>query len=166
MDACGNTSTCSFVVTVLPHLRVAFESGSLDDDNKDDDIETDRDEANEFKVKSKIPHKVRLFDCSGRDVTSHVAKKVTVTLDVTLRRYATPGHSELVTDLPEKYSGAGHKGGVMELKGGSFHYNLDTTGYPAGTIKNATFIRSHVTVSYDDAPEMLAGEEDAWLESK
>jgi len=166
VDACGNTSTCSFVVTVLPRLRIEFDHGSLDDDNVADNIETDRDEANEFKVKSKIPHKVRLRDCSGRDVTASLGARVTVKLDVTLRRYTAAGNSELVADLPEKYSGTGRAGGVMELTGGAFHYNLDTTGYPAGTIKNSTFIRSDVTVTYKDAAGVVAGEEDAWLESK
>jgi hypothetical protein len=39
---------------------------ALDDDNLANDPNTDADVINAFKVGSTIPHKVQLFDCSGR----------------------------------------------------------------------------------------------------
>jgi hypothetical protein len=54
----------------------------------------------------------------------------------------------------------------MVLTGGFFHYNLDTTGYLAGTVGDPKFYRSHVTVEYNTSPGTVVGEEDALLESK
>jgi hypothetical protein len=164
-DACGNTSSCSFEVTVLAPLRVAFQP-PLADDNVADDIETDQDIQNRFKVGSKVPHKVLLFDCAGNDVTASRAGSVTVKLDVTLRQYVNATTSTAVVDLPENYSGAGSPGGIMMWDGTQFHYNLDTTGYPAGTASKPEFFRSHVTVIYNSAPAIIVGEEDALLESR
>jgi hypothetical protein len=165
-DDAGNSSSCSFTVTVVSRLQVVFEPQPLSDDNVDDNIETDQDVKNTFKAGSKIPHKIKLFDCAGNDVTLAVASQVTVKLNVTQRQYVNATTSTLVNDVPENYTGVGGAGGVMELTGGFFHYNLNTSGYPAGTVNNPTFFRSHVTVEYNTAPGTVVGEEDALLESK
>jgi hypothetical protein len=164
-DACGNTDTCTFNVTVLAPLRVVFEP-PIADDNEADDIETDQDKINSFKVGSKVEHKIKLIDCNGFDVTAIVAPSVTVRLDVSLREYVNATMSTEIIDLPENYDGVGSAGGTMVLTGNKFQYNLDTTGYPKGTDANPTFFRSHVTVEYNSAPGVVVGEEDALLESK
>ena len=50
-------------------FRVAILS-PLEDDNISNDIETDADAINRFKVGSTVPHKVKLYDCDGNDVTT------------------------------------------------------------------------------------------------
>src|SRR5207244_1998711 len=81
-DAAGNQSTTTLTVNVIEPLRIAFLS-PLADDNVADDINTDADATNVFQVKSTIPHKVKLYACSGADVTA--ARAVTVRLTVSLR---------------------------------------------------------------------------------
>jgi hypothetical protein len=54
----------------------------------------------------------------------------------------------------------------MVLVGGSYQFNLKTTGYEAGTVNNGRFFLSDVTVYYNSAPTVVVGEEDAQLESK
>jgi hypothetical protein len=164
-DDCGNSSTCSFTVTVLGGLRVVFQS-PVQDDNVTDNIETDQDIKNVFKSGSKVPHKVRLFNEAGQDVTASIASQVTVKLNVTERQYVNATTSVLVNDVPENFTGAGSAGGLLVLTDGQFHYNLDTSGYPAGTVNSPMFFRSHITVEYNTAPGTVVGEEDALLESK
>ncbi|MFH0909600.1 MAG: LamG-like jellyroll fold domain-containing protein [bacterium] len=166
VDDCSNVSTCSFTVYVLPRLHVVFDPSPVNDDNVDDNIETDQDILNKFKIGSRVPHKVKLYDCAGNDVTLALASQVTVKLNVTEREYVDATTSVLINDVPENYTGVGSAGGVMVITGGFFHYNLNTTGYPAGTVDSLKFFRSHVTVEYDTAPCTIAGEEDALLESK
>jgi hypothetical protein len=146
-------------------LRVVFES-PVEDDNVADNIETDQDIKNVFKSGSKVPHKVKIYNSAGQDVTASIASQVTVKLSVTERQYVNATTSVLVNDVPENFSGVGSAGGVMVLTGGQFHYNLDTSGYPAGTVNNQLFFRSHVTVEFNTAPGTIVGQEDALLESK
>jgi len=165
-DSSGNSSSITFKVTVLRPLRVVFQS-SLDDDNVANNIETDKDKENKFKAGSTVPHKIKLYDCNNRDVTDKVGDLVNVRLDVSLRVYNRPSTtSTLVQDLPENYSGEGRPGGLMEDNGSSFQYNLKTKSYPNNTSSSAQFIRSRVTVEYKSLPGVIAGEEDALLESK
>jgi hypothetical protein len=164
-DAAGNTSTLTFNVHVLGSVRVVIES-PLNDDNVADNIETDQDVQNKFKVGSTVPHKVKLLDEAGNDVTAALASQVTVRLNVTQRQYVNASTSTLVNEVPENYTGVGGAGGLMVLTDGHFQYNLKTTGYPAGTVGNPSFFRAHITVEYDFAPGTVVGEEDALLESK
>jgi hypothetical protein len=163
-DSSGNTANCSFTVDVKERLQVRFVA-PLADDNVDNNIETDADVVNTFKVGSRVIHKVKLFDCAGNDVTEAYASLVTVKLDVTLRTATNTG-SDVVNDVPEVSSGVGNAGGLMIPVGGHFQYNLDTTGYAAGTVNDARFYRSEVTVEWVSAPGLAVGEEDALLESK
>jgi hypothetical protein len=165
VDASSNSNQCSFNVTVLDPLRVIFQGPAIQDDNVQDNIETDADVVNQFKAGSKILHKIELRDCAGSNVTVTVASSVTVRIDVTLRTY-TNNTSTVVNDVPEEYSGSGSSGGVMVLSGNHFQYNLDTAGYPAGTLNNSQFFRSHITVEYNTNPGIVVGEEDALLESE
>jgi hypothetical protein len=164
-DACGNSSTCSFTVAVLQTLRVAFRS-PVSDDNVGNDIETDLDVQNNFKSGSTIPHKVRIYNCAGEDVTAAIAGQVTVRLNVTQRQYLNTSVSTLVNDVPEAYAGVGAAGGLFVFVDNEMRYNLKTTGYPSGTASSPSFFRSHVTVEWNVAPGVIVAEEDAWLESK
>ena len=66
VDDAGNTSTCTFKVTVLSGIKVVF-SCDLDDDNKADNIETDADIRNRFDVCDRVPVRVTLRDiCTGQ----------------------------------------------------------------------------------------------------
>jgi hypothetical protein len=163
-DASGNTGTCSFTVDVKERLQVRFVA-PLSDDNADNNTETDADVVNTFKVGSRVIHKVKLFDCAGNDVTEAYASLVSVKLDVTLRTTTNAG-TEVVNDVPEVSSGVGNAGGLMIPVGDHFQYNLDTTGYTAGTVNDERFYRSAVTVEWVSAPGLVVGEEDALLESK
>jgi hypothetical protein len=165
-DDCGNVSTGTFTVTVLPRIHVVFAAGTIQDDNADDNIEADQDIMNLFKSGSRVPHKVRLLDCAGVDVTTSLASRVRVKLNVTQRQFVNATSSVLVNDLPESFTGVGGAGGVMVLTGGQFHYNLNTTGYAGGSASGPAFFRTHVSVDYTSTPGLVAGEEDAWLESK
>jgi hypothetical protein len=163
-DASGNTGTCSFTVDVKERLQARFVA-PLSDDNADNNIETDADVVNTFKVGSRVIHKVKLFDCAGNDVTEAYASLVSVKLDVTLRTTTNTG-SDVVNDVPEVSSGVGNAGGLMIPVGDHFQYNLDTTGYAAGTVNDERFYRSAVTVEWVSAPGLVVGGEDALLESK
>jgi hypothetical protein len=163
-DASGNTGTCSFTVDVKDRLQARFVA-PLSDDNADNNIETDADVVNTFKVGSRVINKVKLFDCAGNDVTEAYASLVSVKLDVTLRTTTNTG-SDVVNDVPEVSSGVGNAGGLMIPVGDHFQYNLDTTGYAAGTVNDERFYRSAVTVEWVSAPGLVVGGEDALLESK
>jgi hypothetical protein len=149
---------------VKERLQARFVA-PLSDDNADNNIETDADVVNTFKVGSRVIHKVKLFDCAGNDVTEAYASLVSVKLDVTLRTTTNTG-SDVVNDVPEVSSGVGNAGGLMIPVGDHFQYNLDTTGYTAGTVNDERFYRSAVTVEWVSAPGLVVGEEDALLESK
>lgn len=164
-DAAGNQSTVTYTVTVLTPLRVVFDS-PLKDDNLPNNIETDQDVVNLFKSGSTIPHKVKLLDCSGKDVTKSVANLVNVKLNVTLRMYQTPTQSVQLLNMWQLPKGVGDLGGNMKLTGNHFQYNLWTLLYPPNTANMPWFFRSHVTVEYKAAPGIVVGEEDALLESR
>jgi hypothetical protein len=163
-DSAGNKSTATFSVTVLSPLRVVFQS-PLKDDNKANNIETDADIVNKFKSGATVPHKIKLYDCNGVDVTAKMANLVDVKLDVSLRIYAQPSQSTLLLDVWEIYSGVGGPNGKMVFQGGQFQYNLRTLLYLPNTIAMPWFFRSHVTVAYKSAPNIIVGQEDALLES-
>ncbi len=127
-DGSGNGATTTLSLTVLPRLRVIFYQPPLNDDNKDDDIETDTDVVNKFKVGSRIPVKVQILDCeTGADITTSIEPLVTVRIDVT-ERLAAAGGSQLYYDVPENYTGVGDSGGRMVLCGNHFQGNLATNG--------------------------------------
>lgn len=154
-DTSGNTSECEFQVTVLMPLRVVFgpplESGS--------------NVVNRFTVNSTIPHKIKLLDCAGNDVTAAMASLVTVKIDVT-ERVQTETGSALLVDVPEDYSGVGDAGGLMVFTGGQFQFNLKTKGYESGTVRNNRFFQSLVTVTYDTNPGTPVGTGFVLMESK
>ena len=97
-DNSGNSSSCSFTLTVLAPLQVVFDKPACDnlndntsqpdagftDFNCPDDPSTPA-VVNQFSVGCNILHQVRLLDCSGNDVTASVAPSVTVHMDVTER---------------------------------------------------------------------------------
>ena len=159
-DGSGNSSTVDIVVTVLEPLRVAFRP-PLEDDNVADDIQTDADVRNLFKSGQTIPHKTKLYNCAGADVTTAVA--ATAKLDVTLR---DSGNASFIAEIAETYNGVGGPGGLMVLTDSQFHYNLATSGYQAGTLSGTKYFRSTVRVSYNSSPAIVVGHEDATLESR
>ncbi len=162
-DGSGNATTATITVNVLAPLRLVFQS-PLEDDNQADDPSTDADVANVFKVGSTVPHQVKVMACSGADVTSTIGGQVTLRLTETYRAGAGGGQVAIV---PE-YNGQGDAGGVLVLAGSHFKYNLstDASHYPAGTQNNAAYFSSLVTATYDVAPAIIAGREDARLESR
>ncbi|HUI08299.1 MAG TPA: HYR domain-containing protein [Verrucomicrobiae bacterium] len=164
VDDAGNTSTCTFTVTVLAGVQVVFNC-SLQDDNKPDNIETDADALNRFSVCSKIPVCVNLVDlCTKKDITASLASSVTVILDVS-ERAGSYNDSVLVQNLDENPSDPGDDGTIMAYKCGQFCYTLNTKGYEKGTLNNNHFFRADVRVYYKSNPDVLVGREDASLES-
>jgi hypothetical protein len=160
-DGSGNSATASITVNVLQPLRVAFQS-PLADDNVADNIATDADVSNVFTVGSTIPHKVNLYTCDNTDVTSSAA--VTVKITESLR---TSDSSPPTTSFVPSYVGAGDSGGTMVLNGGHYQYNVktDSADFPSGTVNNAYYFDSIITVR-DSATSIILGQEDAHLESR
>jgi hypothetical protein len=156
-----NTSSLSYTLVVLEPLRVVFTS-PISDDNVADDYTKDLDALNRFQVGSTIPHKVTLNNCQGANVTTSVA--VTVKLAVSERTSDAP--TGVVADIAAVYNGVGDAGSLLVLTDGQYHYNLLTRGYEAGTVNNNRYFQSIVSVSYNSAPGIVAGAEDAHLESK
>ena len=182
-DSSGNASSCSFTLTVLAPLQVVFDSPACDnlndnasmpdsghtDFNCPDDSSTPA-IVNAFRPGCKVLNKVRLLDCNGNDVTASIAPSVTVHMDVTERK-GTYTNGELVSDVPVNYSCIGSPGGIMVPVPGCrsasyFEYNLDTTGFEAGTVNNNKFFRSCVWVEYNTSPGIPVGMEDVLLESQ
>jgi hypothetical protein len=163
-DAAGNTTTASITVNVLQPLRLAFQS-PLSDDNVANDINTDADISNVFQVKSTIPHKIKIFACNGNDITASVASSVTLRLTV---NYRNDGSSGAGTAIVPTYNGQGDAGGVFAFDGSQFHYNLSTdpATYPTGSVNNSNYFDDVATATYNVLPGVVAGQEDARLESK
>jgi hypothetical protein len=160
-DSYGTTTTTNFTLTVLPPLHVVFQSPLTDGNVPSDGVPGQANVANNFKSGQTVVHQVKLYDSTGKDVTSYAA--VTVKLNVVEMDVKNPIWS---VDLPENSSGVGDSGGTMVLTGGSYQFNLKTTGFEAGTANNGRFFLSDVTVYYNSAPTVIAGEEDVQLESK
>ena len=160
-DASGNSASLDYTVVVLEPLRVAFTS-PLADDNLANNYKTDTDIINNFKSGSTVPHKVRLYNCSNADVSTSAA--VTVRINATEQNVAGQPGGEL--DLPENFNGTGDAGGLLRLTDGHWQFNLNTSGFEAGTVNNNRFFQSLVTVEYNAAIGTVAGAEDARLESK
>ena len=157
-DASGNVSSATLTVHVLQPFHVTFLP-PLADDNVADDVETDADVSNLFRPGQVIPHKVKLFDCQGADVTASAA----VAVKLTVSRGAGGGGTDLINDMDD-FAGIGDADGRMVLVGGAYQYNLKTNGldYPRG----GRVFQSLVTVSYTSAPQLVAGAEDARLVSR
>ncbi len=177
-DASGNTNQCTFNLTVLSPLQVVFDC-PMDDNIDDNTAEPDAgfsdmncpddpsttEYITSFCVGGKIMHSVRLLDCNGNDVTCQEGPYVTVHIDVT-ERQGTYSSSVLVNDLSQNYVCVGSPGGIMVLNNGEFQYNLNTSGYPAGTLGSNLFFRSCVWVEYNSSAGVPVGMEDVILESK
>jgi Nidogen-like/HYR domain len=163
-DGSGNDTQAAITVNVLAPLRLAFQA-PLSDDNVADDINTDADVANMFEVKRTIPNQVKVFACSGADVTTAIAAGVTLRLTTSFRD-DTSGNAG--TAIVPTFTGVGDAGGVFVLTGDHFHYNqkTDSTSYPAGSVNNTHYFQNVVTLTYNAAPSIVAGQEDARLESK
>ena len=178
-DASGNHSSGSFTVTVLSPLHVVIQS-PLTDDNIDNnapkpsgqDPVSTTERVNTFKVGDKLLHKVKLYDCNDNDVTTSLGSSVSVRLDVSLRKgsyYSGAVVSQLVVSSPSPV-GAGN---LMLLSGGTYQYNLNTSGYEADTDNDGTggardldFFQSLVSVEYNAVPGVDVGRENLILESK
>jgi hypothetical protein len=163
-DGSGNHTQATMTVNVVQPLRVAFLA-PLADDNVADDINADADIANLFQVKSTIPNKIKLYACTGADVTNALAYSVTARLTINYREDSTPAAG---TAIVPTFTGVGDEGGVFVHNGDQLQYNLktDTASYPAGSINNSHYFADIVTVTYNSAPNIVAGQEDARLESK
>lgn len=177
-DVSGNTSQCTFNLTVLSPLQLVFDcplndnfndntsepDSGFSDMNCPDDPSTAQN-VTRFSSCDKVSHTIRLIDCNGNDVTDVVGPYVTVHIDVTEREgnYAS---SWLLNDVPQNFSVVGSPGGIMVLSGGKFRFNLDTTGYEGGTMNDNRFFRSCVWVDYNSSPGVPVGLEDVVLESR
>jgi hypothetical protein len=157
-DASGHTTTATVPANVLQPLRVAF-APPLADDNAPNDVATDADVNNLFRSGQTVPHKVKLFDCAGNDVTSTAP----VTVRLVVARGANGGGTDLINDVDD-FAGIGDVGGLMRLVDSHYQFNLktNTTEYPAG----GNQFQSLVTVTYTSAPGLVAGAEDARLVSR
>jgi hypothetical protein len=176
-DASSNTSTSNFTVTVLSPLQVVFQS-PLSDDNIANNFTPDCADAagtpqmmNYFTCGSTIPHKVKLLDCSGNDVTDAMAPRVKVTIQVTERTGSYYAASSSNT-IPTTYTGTGDTGGRMVLTDHQFHYNLKTTGYRTDTDNDGKgsndlfYFQTSVRVEYLSDPGIVVGQENVILESR
>ncbi|MDX1953414.1 MAG: HYR domain-containing protein [Verrucomicrobiota bacterium] len=178
VDGNGNTNECSFTLTVLSPLQVVFDC-PLDDNLNDNTCQPDAGFSdmncpddpgtpqivNRFSVCDTVLHSVRLLDCNGEDVTSEMAPYVTVRIDVTYRIGSYP-QSFLLSDVPQNYSYIGSPGGVMVPINSRFKYNLNTAGFPGGSLYTQKFFRSCVWVEYNSSPGVVVGMEDVILESR
>ena len=178
-DASGNQSSCSFTVTVLSPLHVVVLSPLIDDniDNNapkpsgQDPLST-TERVNVFKVGDKLLHKVKLYDCNGNDVTTSLGSSVSVRLAVTLRK-GSYYSGAVVSQLVVSAAGVGGVGNLMVLSGGTYQYNLNTSGYEADTdndgaggVRDLDFFQSLVWVEYNAVPGVDVGRENLILESK
>lgn len=163
-DASGNKRTATIAVNVLQPLRLAFEP-PLEDDNVPDDIRTDADATNLFQVGSTVPNKLRALACNGADISRAIAGSVTLRLTLFLRSDTSAGAG---TPITPSYTGVGAPGGVLVLTDGAFQYNLktDRATYPSGTSNNSSYFDDIITATYNAAPGITAGQEDARLESR
>jgi len=163
-DGSGNRTTATIKVTVLQPLRLAFQE-PLSDDNVADDINTDADATNVFEVKRTIPNQIKVFACDGTDVTRTIASSATLRLTINLRDDASSGPG---TPIAPTFTGVGDADGVLVLTGNHFHYDqkTDPSTYPAGTVNNTKYYDNVITLTYNSAPGIIAGQEDARLESK
>jgi hypothetical protein len=163
-DGSGNHTEATITVNVLPPLRLAFQA-PLSDDNVADDIERDADVANVFEVKRTIPNQIKVFACSGADVTTAIAGSVTLRLTTSFRDDTS---NSAGTAIVPSFTGVGDAGGVFVLTGDHFQYNqkTDATTYPSGSINNSHYFENIVTLTYNAAPSIVAGQEDVRLESK
>ncbi len=156
----------NLTINILQPLRVAFRS-PLSDDNVADDVRTDADMVNPFTVKETIPHKVKLYDCAGSDVTDSAA--VSVKLAVAAGATGISDGAPSLIDSPLDFVGVGSADGRMVLLDAHYQFNLKTS-----TAKYASGqqFQSLVRVVYTAAPTVLAGQgqdgegEDARLESR
>ncbi len=178
-DASGNTSQCTFNLTVLAPLQVVFDTpcdDNLADNTSDPDVgfsdmncpddPSTTELITPFKVGSLVCHAVRLLDCNGNDVTSQQGPYCTVHIDIT-ERQGTYCSSVLVNAEPANYNCVGSPGGIMVPNcNGEFQYNLNTCGYPAHTLNSNLFFRSCVWVEYNSSPGVPVGMEDVILESQ
>jgi len=164
VDTSGNKTTATITVNVLQPLRIVFRQ-PLSDDNVANDINTDADVANVFEVKRTIPNEVALYSCGGADVTAANSAGVTLRLTV---NYRTDTSSGAGTVIVPTYNGVGAAGGLMVYTGGAFQYNLstDSAHYPNGSVNNSNYFDDVITATYNVLPSMIAGQEDARLESK
>jgi hypothetical protein len=153
-DGSGNPTQATMTVNVLPPLRVAFLEPLADAGI-----------ANLFEVKSTIPNKIKLYACNGDDVTSALAGSVTARLTINYREAGSPAAG---TAIVPTFTGVGDEGGVFVHDGDQLRYNLktNTASYPAGSINNSHYFDDIATVTYNAAPNIVAGQGDARLESK
>jgi hypothetical protein len=173
-DAAGNSTTRSFTVTVLGRVRVEFRS-PLESDKLDNNDANGVDAAgtpeivNLITAGSTVPHKIKLIDCTGADVTA--TANVTVNLKVTQNSGSYGNVSNSVT-VATTYTGVGGTGGLMTLLDGHYQYNLKTTGFLADTdndgkssANDVYYYRSVVEVK-DAVTGVVIGREDALLETR
>jgi hypothetical protein len=163
VDESGNVATTTITVNVLAPLRLAFHQ-PIEDDNVANDVSTDADVANLFKVGSTVPTQLKVYSCSNVDVTASVASQVSLRLTETYRT----GIGGASTAIVPEYSGVGDAGGLLVYNSTFFKYNLNTnkTDYPAGTANTAAYFSTLITATYNVAPWIIAGQEDARLESR
>lgn len=163
-DGSGNHTDTTLAVNVIQPMRLAFQA-PLSDDNVPDDINTDADVSNVFEVKRTIPNQIKVFACDGTDVTVALASSVTLRLTVNYRNDTSSGAGTAIVPI---FTGVGDAGGVFVLTGDHFQYNqkTDPDSYPAGSINNSNYFDNVVTLTYNAAPSIVAGQEDARLESK
>ena len=178
-DVFGNTNECTFTVTVVAPLQVVFDcpvSACLCDNTAESDAGyTDincpdppgtTEYINPFCVGQTVKHCVRLLDCNGNDVTATEGPYCTVHIGVTEQQGAYPS-SVLVNAEPVNYSCVGSAGGIMvPNNNGEFEYDLNTSGYPLGTIGTDLFFRSCVWVEYNSSPGVVVGCGDVILQSQ
>lgn len=159
-DPLGATSNVTLTVNVLEPLRVVFNP-PLSDDNVADDVRTDADNVNSFRVGQTIVHKVTLLDCHDSDVTTTraVAVKLAVAPGET---GVSDGGASLISDTGD-FEGVGSTDGRMILTEDKYHFNLKTSAakYPSMTLFQALII-----VAYTEAPTIIVGQEDARLGSR
>lgn len=149
-DARGNTNSSSFHVAVLVPVKVVVQPPLKEVGD------------NLVKLGSVVPHKVKLFDCRGQDVTSVVP--AVAKLAVALKS----GNCQS-TNAVASHSGAGDAGGTMvKVSDGSswfYQYSLSTKNFQV-TASVPSFYESLVTVSYAAAPGVMAGQKAVTLETK
>lgn len=137
VDENGNQASCTQTVTVISGVSCEFQQPV---------VKTPV--TNKVRSGQTLPHKARARDCAGLPVTGGV----TASIDIGQYIENPDGEPILFLDIAEAYNGAGLPGGVYAYMADAaypFHYNLNTSGYAAGTAGNAYIFQSRTSFVSD-----------------
>lgn len=163
-DPAGNSSSCSFTLTVLSPVTCEFESPLLNFKMNPTSCGVNK-TILRFTPGCVIQAKVNLYNANHTQLNASQVAAYTAHIDVT-ERQGSYTNSTLVADIVEQYSLVGSPGGTMVPYGDNLQYNLKTNGYEPGTVNNTRFFQIDVTIRLNSAPSVVIGSCRSIMESK